>query len=114
MTNDEIWHQSTVMERCEILRSRLDSLSTMGPPTIVAQPIEPVLPARPGGIGWIPEKLQMLASLDYVRPEQIERWKRIEAAARDAWFWLATGNRDLELDATLNHFCKQLREALNS
>jgi hypothetical protein len=52
MTNDQIWHQSTVMERCEILRSRLDSLSTIPP-----MPPEPT-------------------------PEQVERWRRIEAAAR--------------------------------
>lgn len=58
MTNDEIWHQSTVMERCEILRSRLDSLSTMGPPTV-------------------PAPLHGCTASD------IERWKRIEAAAME-------------------------------
>jgi hypothetical protein len=62
MTNDEIWHQSTVMERCEILRSRLDDMeSTVDHTARITQ---------------------------HYRGEQeaearIERWKRIEAAAME-------------------------------
>lgn len=26
MTNDQVWHQSTAIERCEILKSRLDQI----------------------------------------------------------------------------------------
>ena len=64
MTNDQIWHQSTVMERCEILRSRLDSLDT-GP-----------------GIKLGRLDSVQFAPSDYVNAEMVERWKRIEAAAK--------------------------------
>ena len=64
MTDDEIWHQSTVMERCEILRSRLDSLDT-GP-----------------GIKLGRFDSVQFAPSDYVNAEMVERWKRIEAAAK--------------------------------
>lgn len=30
MTNDQVWHQSTAIERCEILKSRLDLIETQG------------------------------------------------------------------------------------
>jgi len=69
MTNDEIWHQSTVMERCEILRAQVHRLmkanawvhpdsEPMGPPTVVQ--------LRPGGV---------------ITGDEIVRLKRIEAAA---------------------------------
>lgn len=30
MTNDQVWRQSTAIERCEILKSRLDLIETQG------------------------------------------------------------------------------------
>jgi hypothetical protein len=120
MTDDQIWERSSIGERVDALmrklqdtpsgqafrhleskvdatyqlaqgvddgldtlRSRLDSLRTMGPPTVP----DPGLAHR---LASVERKLWP----DHPTSEQVERWKRIEAAAENALeAWLVSGTK---------------------
>ncbi len=83
MTNDEIWHQSTVMERCEILRSRLDDMeSTVDHTARITQHCE-ILRSRLDSLWTMgPPTVPAFAAENAV-VEEMARLKRIEAAAQD-------------------------------
>ena len=78
MTNDQVWHQSTVMERCEILRSRLDRIE---------HPVPEVAPEWKA-IDDLARRVAEIENRDARPPEvkltrsELARLRRIEAAAR--------------------------------
>lgn len=57
MTNEQVWHESTVMERCEILKSRLDLMEQAQLDWVTSEP------------GW------------FVSKDELARLRRIEEAA---------------------------------
>lgn len=94
MTNEQVWHESTVMERCEILRSRLDLMEeslAVEPTYLPSAEIKPT-----------PDDGYELISCD-----EYARLRRIEEAAKIAHVWLLVGGQS-EASAA----CTKLGDAL--
>jgi hypothetical protein len=96
MTDDEIWHQSTVMERCEILRAQVHRL--MKANAWVHPDSEPMGPVT----------VRMHAEL--VDARDWDRLKRIEAEANDFLNWCPT-DRNVSI-SRFSSVLIGLREAL--
>ena len=79
MTNEQVWAQSTVMERCEILRSRLDAMEEAMVEDITREPGWSVSEAELARLRRIHEAAKVVCNLPILFADRTDVLGAIQA-----------------------------------